>query len=619
MVIGFYLFLPLIGLHSPLSVALGIEKRQTMLESLRVPPFPNNLRDMKFDFDASNLEQLSKSCFQIRANNEDPKGLNVTFHLYTRRNPFLPYIMDPRVSLEVLLRQSPIALNRPIKWIIHGFRTNLHISDWMESAKDKILAHEDANVILTNWGRGASPWFSVGYPQAAANMFIVAQMIVNILRRLGTDHIDMNQVHLIGHSLGAHIMGFVGTAFAADYLELQKQLILHEGPSGFEVAHRRLSGARRHLIGRITGCDPALPCFGPKSEAPEWRPNIRSAISGRADSEEADWNHLKPDSGLLVEVLHSNPRILGYLEPLGDFDFYPNGFDIPQPGCRNATKKRKEDRKRSKRTVESVQAVVQAITCSHHRSVDYMVESLYSNQVRSTCQMVGYRCSSYENFKKGFCFECQRQHIDCRIFGSSPPVVDLEKFQDRSSSIVHQFGNRKNSIHQRTLPDLKESYANKQDIARTTHHYYFDTREEREFCLHHYHLRLNYRHYSLTDKWIEIEGFVLVGSYGQLNQSNVVLNRFTHHSLTALINDRSESTFLGPIESLTLFANDDKLKTTSIDAIELTYLSHLDPSIRRISSARLCRPMSSLDSASLAMKRKGVTVFKPCSQSGKLV
>ena len=32
------------------------------------------------------------------------------------------------------------------------------------------------------------------------------------------------------------------------------------------------------------------------------------------------WTHLRPDSAALVEVMHSNPGVMGYSEPLGDYD-----------------------------------------------------------------------------------------------------------------------------------------------------------------------------------------------------------------------------------------------------------------------------------------------------------
>lgn len=82
---------------------------------------------------------------------------------------------------------------------------------------------------------------------------------------------------VIGHSLGAHIVGAAGRTF------------------------NELSGGQ--LIPRITGLDPARPCF-----------NAGETLTGlsRGDAE-------------FVDIIHSNPGALGKRDPLGDADFYPNG------------------------------------------------------------------------------------------------------------------------------------------------------------------------------------------------------------------------------------------------------------------------------------------------------
>lgn len=59
-----------------------------------------------------------------------------------------------------------------------------------------------------------------------------------------------------------------------------------------------------HLLPRITGLDPANPCF-----------NEGENLSGlsRGDAE-------------FVDIIHSNPGALGKRDPIGDVDFYPNGY-----------------------------------------------------------------------------------------------------------------------------------------------------------------------------------------------------------------------------------------------------------------------------------------------------
>lgn len=85
-----------------------------------------------------------------------------------------------------------------------------------------------------------------------------------------------------GHSLGAHVAGNTG------------------------------SSVKSGKLGRVTGLDPALPGF-----------HLLATTSGRLDPSDADF----------VDVIHSCGGILGWLQPLGDADFYPNGGVAVQPGC----------------------------------------------------------------------------------------------------------------------------------------------------------------------------------------------------------------------------------------------------------------------------------------------
>lgn len=65
-------------------------------------------------------------------------------------------------------------------------------------------------------------------------------------------------------------------------------------------------------LGRITGLDPALPGF-----------NMLASDRTRLDSTDA----------IFVDVIHSCGGILGFLQPLGNADFYPNAGTAVQPGC----------------------------------------------------------------------------------------------------------------------------------------------------------------------------------------------------------------------------------------------------------------------------------------------
>lgn len=95
----------------------------------------------------------------------------------------------------------------------------------------------------------------------------------------------MKKNYFIGHSLGAQICGKVGRI-------LKKQ--------GLKIP-------------RITGLDPAGPCF----------------------YEEDLMTGLYKGDAQFVDVIHTNPNTFGKKEPVGDADFYPNGSENEDnaPGC----------------------------------------------------------------------------------------------------------------------------------------------------------------------------------------------------------------------------------------------------------------------------------------------
>lgn len=84
-----------------------------------------------------------------------------------------------------------------------------------------------------------------------------------------------------GHSLGAHICGYAG---------------------------RHYTSLTNVLLPRITGLDPARPCF-----------NEGEQLSG-----------LQRGDASFVDIIHSNAGILGIKESRGDVDFFPNGYVVKQ-------------------------------------------------------------------------------------------------------------------------------------------------------------------------------------------------------------------------------------------------------------------------------------------------
>ncbi|KAF2896692.1 hypothetical protein ILUMI_09489 [Ignelater luminosus] len=100
-------------------------------------------------------------------------------------------------------------------------------------------------------------------------------------------------------------------------------------------------------IGRITALDPAGPLF-------QGLP-----VSQRVDKTDA----------IFVDVIHTNKGVLGYYGNCGDVDFYPN-CGIRQNGCPLEAR------------------------CDHLRSLDYMIESIHSNNFKArSCRFCPLNCN----------------------------------------------------------------------------------------------------------------------------------------------------------------------------------------------------------------------------------
>lgn len=96
----------------------------------------------------------------------------------------------------------------------------------------EFLRKEDCSVIVVDWHGGSGP----PYTQAVANIRLVGVMAAHLLGDLAryTPNNQLKHVHCIGHSLGAHICGYVGYT-------LQKVTIIKEKQSHTEFFYDRSS------------------------------------------------------------------------------------------------------------------------------------------------------------------------------------------------------------------------------------------------------------------------------------------------------------------------------------------------------------------------------------------
>lgn len=216
----------------------------------------------------------------------DPSSVDTKFELYSRSNRRSPVRLDYRPSKR-LGRLPQFDQRKPLKLIVHGFLENGK-ARWMQDIKDAFLDEEDCNVIIIDWSGGAQ---LLSYIKASGNTALVGREASLLVQRLIETHrntLSVDQVHIVGFSLGGQIAGFFGRHF------------------------KQTTGK---LIPRITALDPAGPLFD----------NTNVCLSDK-DARFVDVIHTSGGEAIVVGEL-------GIDRPVGHVDFYPNGGKM-QPGCK---------------------------------------------------------------------------------------------------------------------------------------------------------------------------------------------------------------------------------------------------------------------------------------------
>ncbi|XP_006823447.2 uncharacterized protein LOC100370234 [Saccoglossus kowalevskii] len=230
-------------------------------------------------------------------------GIDVTFRLYTRD------IDGDVFNFPAHTLNSNYMQGKPIKFIVHGF-SDKGTATWVITMVRKLLEVGDFNVITVDWDDASHTFLNpFSYDQASSNTRIIASRIkrfIDFLRSKTSTNLDFSDIHLIGHSLGAHISGITGKWVREFFCE------------------------GHPCIGRISGLDPARPNFleDPSTAGGKRTPGVYC---------------LGKEDAIFVDIIHTDATEakdksnniwgpLGIYQPLGDVDFYPNGGN-DQPGC----------------------------------------------------------------------------------------------------------------------------------------------------------------------------------------------------------------------------------------------------------------------------------------------
>ncbi|RZF48256.1 hypothetical protein LSTR_LSTR006223 [Laodelphax striatellus] len=173
------------------------------------------------------------------------------------------------------------------KCVTHGWLSN-DKSPSVSAIKDAYMDTISANIITVDWRVWADNY---NYITSAEDTFDVGSIVADLLEYLIEGNFtEPSRIHIIGHSLGAHVSGSAG--------------------------HNIIKMTKKK-ISRITGLDPAKPGF----ELAPLR-YIDSEIV-MLDKSQAEF----------LDVIHTCDNILGIYEGIGHADFYPNGGGHTQPGC----------------------------------------------------------------------------------------------------------------------------------------------------------------------------------------------------------------------------------------------------------------------------------------------
>lgn len=375
--------------------------------------------------------------------------------------------------------------------LIHGFLASWN-GNWLCNTKDLILNNSDANVFIVDWSGGAKPVLPLDYGWAVGNTKYVSQLVSTFLNKLlqVSGQTDASKFHLIGHSLGAHISGFVGYSL--------------------------------NSLGRITALDPAGPCFTSRSEEEE----IRASRDGYLDQNR---RRLSPESARFVLALHTDTSLFGLNENCAHHDIYVNGGKN-QPGCGALSVR---GRMNDLLNLNIEELLNPNIVCSHsyaHQILDTFV--IFSNQnelssvdmsvqenpsiamrkpqeLKEKCYPMAYECQDWRSFKSGECGFCFDEDKSCIYTGltltnfrpqnepTDQPLNMPEYRRITESSDDAKFNDEDEGVD--SDDGLQSAACMSPERSNRGQQYFMKTSPKTPSCLYHYQMIIASRKWTLDD------------------------------------------------------------------------------------------------------------------------
>uniref|UniRef100_A0A1Y1KRX3 Lipase domain-containing protein n=3 Tax=Photinus pyralis TaxID=7054 RepID=A0A1Y1KRX3_PHOPY len=241
------------------------------------------------------------------------------FHLYNREHLTTPIELNVSDAKE-------LADGKDIKILIHGWLSSSK-DQQMHELKDAYLQQYDCNVILIDWSKSAKQLYHLSYCHASNIAQFTSKVLCHWHEKI---NLDLNKIHIVGHSMGAHIAGLLS---------------------------QEVKPKCRAEVGRITGLDPSRALFSSPGKD----------------------LMLSKSNAKMVDIIHTDNEVFGILNNHGDLDFYPN-CGQRQPGC-------------ELESPITGDTLLSEVMCSHIRSLEYMVESIrHGNAIAASCLMCPRLC-----------------------------------------------------------------------------------------------------------------------------------------------------------------------------------------------------------------------------------
>ncbi|GFU08779.1 lipoprotein lipase [Nephila pilipes] len=334
--------------------------------------FQNSMIEGPSEFFLNNFEYLV-----LPLHGKDPE---IKFIFYSIREPESPqYITNANFSKWDIEKSGFDATSQTV-FIMHGFREIGTL--WPKRMKDALIAREKCNVIVVDYGQ-----VECSYEEERIHLQNFGNDVAKFISNLVVSkNIQLQDIHLVGYSIGAHLAGLTGKAIK-----------------------RKLKG----LIGRITGLDPAGPNY------------YYADTTQRLDATDASF----------VDVIHTNAACsrlqgLGLLHSIGHFDFYVNGGTF-QPGCKKIADHFFDWNvaafDSSLRFMLGIidengrTSLNKFFSCGHARSFEVFIESI----VNESCEFRAVECSNWELYLSGQCDDHDTVVMGYHADGYKTLVKDL--------------------------------------------------------------------------------------------------------------------------------------------------------------------------------------------------